>query len=102
MATHIFDAQNRCIGEGRNLRIMFDRARRFGGVARVTVDQLPPGQHWGALVNVFYVTGHRACTNFADYSHACKWARDRSALSPRVSFWAGCAVECNPWKGDQS
>lgn len=96
MTTHIFDPANRCIGEGRNLRIMFDRARRFGGVTRVTVDQLPPGQHWGALVNVFYVNGSRACTNFADYSHACEWARARSALSSRVSFWAGCEVQCNP------
>ena len=99
MTTHIFSPENRCVSEGRNLRIMFDYARRLGGVTRVTVDQLPPGGHWGALVNVFYVTGHRACTNFVSYSHACDWARERSALSPRVSYWADCEVTCTPHAG---
>ena len=96
MTTQVFDDQNRCIGEGRNLRIMLEKARKYGGVSRVTVDQLPPGNRWGALVNVFYANGYRACTNFVDYPHACEWARDRSTLSPRVSFWAGCTVECTP------
>lgn len=96
MTTHIFNEHNQCISEGRNLAIVFTRARRAGGVSRIAVNQLPPGGHWEALVNVYFANGHRACTNFASYSHACDWARERSALSPRVSWFAGCVVECTP------
>lgn len=96
MTTHIFNEHNQCVSEGKNLRIIFDRARRFGGVSRIVVDRLPDSRHWGAVVNVFFPNGYRACTNFADYAHACDWARDRSNLSPRVSYWAGAVVTCNP------
>jgi hypothetical protein len=99
MTTHIFNALNQCIGEGRNLRILFEKARKFGGVSRITVDQLSDSRHYEALVNVHFSNGYRGCTNFASYSHACEWAAGRSALSPRVSYWAGAAVTCNPLKG---
>ena len=92
MTTHIFNAQNRCTSTGRNLAILFAHARKRGGVSRITVDRVRDTGR--ALVNVWFVDGARGCTNFADYSHACEWARDRSALSPRVSWFAGCLVEC--------
>ena len=98
MTTHIFNAENQCIGEGRNLGILLRRAKGRG-VARITVDELPfVALHGpsGALVNVFYRDGTRACTNFADYSHACDWAYTRSQASPRTSWFAGAEVVCTP------
>lgn len=90
MTTHVFNPHGACVSEGRNLAIVFSYARRFSGVSRITVDRLPQNR---ALVNVFYVNGWRACTGFSDFAHAQEWARARSALSPRVSWFAGCAVE---------
>jgi hypothetical protein len=94
MTTHIFNAQNQCIGTGRNLDIMLRRANGRG-VSRITVDRLPDSGHWEALVNVFYGDGSRACTNFASFSHACEWANDRSKASPRQSWFVGCLVTIN-------
>lgn len=96
MTTHVFNAENQCIGEGRNLGILLRRARGRG-VARITVDGQTNG---GALVNVFYADGSRACTSFADYGHACDWAETRSDASPRVSWFAGCALKFTPYAGD--
>jgi hypothetical protein len=96
MTAHIFDKDNRCVGTGQNLAIIFRYALRMQGVTRITVDEIEGGR---ALVNVHYKGGWRGCTNFVSYSHACDWARDRSNLSPRVSWFAGCAVVCNPQPG---
>ena len=96
VTTHIFDAANRCIGEGRNLGILLRRAKGRG-VDRITVDGLPNGS---ALVNVFYRDGSRACTNFVSYWHACDWAQTRSDASPRASWFAGCGLKFTPHTED--
>jgi hypothetical protein len=94
--THIFNAENQCIGTGKNLGIVFRKARDYGGVKRIRVDQLNShSMHYEALVNIWFANGYRACLNFSCYSHACEWAHERSAARPRTSWFHGCTVECN-------
>lgn len=95
MTTHIFNPQNICVSEGRNLGIMLRHAKKRGGVARITIDKLVGYRRDEALVNVFYNDGFRAVTNFSSYDHAIDWAQTRSKASPHTSWFAGCVVDFN-------
>ena len=90
--TQIFNAEHRLIGTSRNLRGVFEHARKQGGVKCIKVRRIK-GSRYEAHVVVEYASGAHAVTSFVDYAHAVDWAHARSAQSPRTSWWAGCAVE---------
>lgn len=93
MTTYIFNRAGECIGQSHNLRGMLDRARG-DGVRCIEVHHLDDGadRRPGAYVRAHYRSGNFAETYFVCASHALEWARERSASSPRKSWFAGCEV----------
>jgi hypothetical protein len=90
MTTHIFNEHNVCISEGRNLAIIFAYARKTGGVSKIHISKLDSSRY-EALVNVHFVNGYRACTNFVSFAHALDWANDKSKR--KNTYWTGCQVQ---------
>lgn len=88
MTTLIIDSWGHKRSEGKNLGIMFRYAKKRGGVKRLEVTELEDQE---ARVVCFYLGGWKAVTTFSSFSHACDWARARSAL-PGRSWFSGCEV----------
>lgn len=110
MTTIIFNAEGKPVSQSRNLRGLFDWARKAGGVRILQCHVLPaadasypltagaPRSEWvkatrptGYLVAIL-ANGYRAETWFVCGSHLVDWARER-ARPRRNSWFSGAGVE---------
>ena len=109
MATYIFNAERKCVSQSRNLRGLFEWARRAGGVKTMhchvypetdacyplskddTRDKWVKASRPTGFLCAEFANGYRAFTWFACGSHLTDWARNRAKPS-RVSWFAGAAV----------
>lgn len=110
MTTIIFNRENQPVSQSRNLRGLFEWARRAGGVSRIVCHTFPhtdasyplspndPRDKWvkasrptGYLV-AHLCNGYRAETWFSDGSHLTDWAHDRVKPNRR-SWFSGATVE---------
>lgn len=93
----IFNPAGVQVGKGKDLNIVYRKAKEYGGVARITIRRKEfgdrPGVYWGE-VKVYYTNGYYAITDFVDYGHAIEWAQDRSKGS-KASWFTGCVVDFN-------
>src|SRR5690606_12537832 len=93
--TTIHDPDGEVVGRGRNLDIIIRKAREFGGVTRITVQDVQLIGRLAAVVVVYYRNDYFGVVDFADYNHARRWAIDRSRANPGTSWFAGCVVDYN-------
>ena len=107
MTTIVFDTTGRCVSQSRNLRGLFDWARRAGGVTRLECHTFPytradyPLSPGGQVVRAtrpqgyliaHLANGYRAETWFSCGAHLEEWARDRA--KQRLNSWfAGASVD---------
>ncbi len=110
MTTIIFNAENKPVSQSKNLRGLFEWARRAGGVLRLVCHTFPctdasyplspndPSDKWvkasrptGYLI-AHLANGYRAETWFVCGSHLIDWANDRVKPNRR-SWFAGATVE---------
>lgn len=92
MSSIVFDASGNVVRQSHNLRGILEHARGRG-VESIRVDQLADTGRPGAFVSIEYRGRHRGQTYFVCGSHAAEWARRYAAMSPRVSWFAGAAVD---------
>ena len=97
MSSIVFSKAGRVLRQSANLRGLFTHARGRG-VHIIRVYKLADKGRPGGFVRVFYAGGDVGETYFVDGDHAAQWAGHYSRMSPRVSWFAGCAVEV--WKVD--
>lgn len=91
MTTHIFNQYKRIVSQGKNLRIISDKAREYKGVANIKIERITHSKHYQALVAVYFTNGYHAVTNFADHAIAVKWATAKSER--KGTWWTGCKVD---------
>lgn len=100
MTTTIYNNDGKPVAQSHNLRAMLRGASLYGGVRSLRVIPVKMGVPVGAPVEIdggaevtaFYANGYIGKTLFVSHSHAVEWAFERSELSGRVSFFAGCDV----------
>lgn len=110
MTTYIFNNENKRISQSRNLRGLFEWARRAGGVKALHCHVYPntdasyplspddPRDKWikatrpTGFLCADLANGYRAVTWFSCGSHLLDWAHDRAKPS-RVSWFAGATID---------
>jgi len=85
----IYGSNGALVSEGINLGIVFDHARKRGGVMSIEIRWSYQAK-FDAQILVRFHDGATAVTYFLLHSHAVNWARTRR--DRKGSCWAGCQV----------
>lgn len=81
--TTIKDADGVFVTRGKNLAILYEKARQFGGVKKIHVQEIEG--IWRARMVVTYANDYTAECLWADFEHCCDTLARRCML--RFSWW---------------